>query len=92
VVDGRYAPGRYIASFAGFVPARRPALVAAIVIDEPRPPLYHGGQVAAPAFAAMVEPILLYLGVAPDRAEPERWPGETGGVRLALAKSEELAG
>jgi cell division protein FtsI/penicillin-binding protein 2 len=92
VVGGRYAAGRYIASFAGFVPARRPALVAAVVIDEPRPPLYHGGQVAAPAFAAMVEPILLYLGVPPDRAEPERWPGEAGGVRLALARSEELAG
>jgi len=92
VVGGRYAPGRYVASFAGFVPARRPALVAAVVIDEPRPPLYHGGQVAAPAFAAMAEPILLYLGVPPDRAEPERWPGEADGVRLALVRSEELAG
>jgi cell division protein FtsI (penicillin-binding protein 3) len=92
VVDRRYAPGRYIASFAGFVPARQPALVAAVVIDEPRPPLYHGGQVAAPAFAAMAEPILLYLGVPPDRAEPERWPGEADGVRLALVPSEELAG
>jgi cell division protein FtsI (penicillin-binding protein 3) len=74
------------------VPARRPALVAAIVIDEPRPPLYHGGQVAAPAFAAIAEPVLLYLGVAPDRAEPERWPGEADGVRVALVRGEELAG
>lgn len=94
VVDGRYAPGKYIASFAGFVPARRPALVALVVLDEPQPPLYHGGQVAAPAFAAMAEPILLYLGVPPDRARPERWPDESGdgGYRLALARSEELAG
>lgn len=92
VVGGRYAPGRYIASFAGFVPARRPALVAAVVIDEPRPPLYHGGQVAAPVFAAIAEPILLYLGVPPDRAEPERWPGESDRPRLALVPSAELAG
>jgi hypothetical protein len=40
----------------------------------------------------MAEPILLYLGVPPDRAEPERWPGEADGVRLALVPSEELAG
>lgn len=77
VIDQRYAPGKYIASFAGFVPARRPALVAAVVIDEPRPPFYHGGQVAAPAFAAMAEPILLHLDVPPDRDALDRWPEET---------------
>lgn len=99
VVDGRYAPGKYIASFAGFVPARRPALVAAVVIDEPRPPLYHGGQVAAPVFGAFAEPVLLYLGIPPDRDRPETWPGEKGApaeqpgeIRLAAARSEELAG
>jgi cell division protein FtsI/penicillin-binding protein 2 len=95
VVDGRYAAGRYIASFAGFVPARRPALVAAVVIDEPRPPLYHGGQVAAPVFGAFAEPVLLYLGIPPDREAPEPWPGEVGApgeIRLAAARSEELTG
>ncbi len=95
VIDGRYAAGRYIASFAGFVPARRPALVAAVVIDEPRPPLYHGGQVAAPVFGAFAEPVLLYLGIPPDRELPEPWPGEVGApgeIRLAAARSEELTG
>jgi hypothetical protein len=49
-------------------------VVAAVVIDEPWPH-YHGGQVAAPAFRAMVEPILLYLGVEPQRDAAPRWQG-----------------
>ncbi|MEM7480430.1 MAG: penicillin-binding protein 2 [Acidobacteriota bacterium] len=81
---GRYLPGRYVASFAGFAPARRPEVVAAVVIDEPRPPWYHGGDVAAPVFSAMVEQILLYRGVRPERDKPERWPGETRSRTAAL--------
>ncbi|MEM7048550.1 MAG: penicillin-binding protein 2 [Acidobacteriota bacterium] len=75
--NGQYLPGRYVASFAGFAPARRPAVVAVVVVDEPQPPWYHGGDVAAPVFSAMIEPILLYLGVPPERPRPQRWPGET---------------
>jgi len=63
-----YSPTRFVASFVGFAPARRPALVAAVVVDEPWP-RYHGGDVAAPVFAKIVEPALLYLGVPPE-AEP----------------------
>ena len=50
-----------------------------IAIDEPVPSLgYHGGDVAAPVFSAVVGPALLYLGVPPDREEIDRelWPGE----------------
>jgi cell division protein FtsI (penicillin-binding protein 3) len=71
---GGYAASKFVASFVGFAPARRPRVVAAVVIDEPWPH-YHGGQVAAPAFRAMVEPILLYLGVEPDREGAPRWQG-----------------
>jgi len=60
-----YSPTRFVASFVGFAPARRPALVAAVVVDEPWP-RYHGGDVAAPVFAKIVEPALLYLGVPPE--------------------------
>jgi cell division protein FtsI (penicillin-binding protein 3) len=70
--DGRgYAAGRYIASFVGFVPARDPVLVGLVMIDEPRPPAYHGGQVAAPAFGAIARRALLYLGVPREPATPE---------------------
>jgi len=75
--DGGYAARKFVASFVGFAPARRPAIVGMIAIDEPVPSLgYHGGDVAAPVFAAVVGPALLYLGVPPDSQEPGPWPGE----------------
>ena len=77
-IDGSYSESRFVASFVGFAPARRPALVAAVVVDEPHP-IYHGGSVAAPAFAAIVGPALLYLGVEPERDRPQVWPGERTG-------------
>jgi cell division protein FtsI (penicillin-binding protein 3) len=86
-VDGLYSGDRFVASFVGFAPARRPAVVGAVVIDEPKP-LYHGGQVAAPAFAAMVAPALLYLGVPPERERPEPWPGQRQTqIELAATRS-----
>ncbi|HMB53606.1 MAG TPA: penicillin-binding protein 2 [Thermoanaerobaculia bacterium] len=70
-VDGAYSATKFVASFTGFVPARRPALVMTVVIDEPWP-RYHGGDVAAPVFSAIAEPVLLYLGVPPDaEADPD---------------------
>ena len=76
-----YYEDRHVASFAGFAPSRRPAFVAAVVIDEPRG-LYHGGEVAAPVFGAIARQLLPYLGVMPD----EGAPAETGAaVRLASA-------
>ena len=41
-----------------------------------RAPVYHGGEVAAPVFAAIAQQALLYLNVPPQRDRPERWPGE----------------
>jgi cell division protein FtsI (penicillin-binding protein 3) len=64
-VDGAYSERYFVPNFVGFVPARRPELVIAVVIDEPWP-RYHGGEVAAPVFARIAEPALLYLGVPPD--------------------------
>ena len=75
--SGGYAQGRYVASFVGFAPARRPRLVGLVSLDEPNPRLgYHGGDVAAPVFSAVVGPALLYLGVPPEREPMEVWPGQ----------------
>ena len=74
---GGYAQGRYIASFVGFAPARRPSLVGLVALDEPNPKRgYHGGDVAAPVFSAVVGPALLYLGIPPEREPMEVWPGQ----------------
>jgi len=64
VGDGGYMPGKYVASFAGFTPANDPQIVMLVVIDEPVG-LYYGGQIAAPAFAAIMKDILQYLKIAP---------------------------
>jgi cell division protein FtsI (penicillin-binding protein 3) len=60
-----YIDGRYVGSFAGYVPADRPRLAILVVIDEPRGE-HYGGAVAAPAFREIAEGSLRYLGVAPS--------------------------
>lgn len=65
VGPGGYMAGKYIASFAGFTPADHPQIVLLVVIDEPVG-LYYGGQIAAPAFAAVMKDILQYLKVMPQ--------------------------
>ena len=62
---GGYVDGRYVGSFAGYVPADRPRLAILVVIDEPRPE-HYGGTVAAPVFREIAEGTLRYLGVAPS--------------------------
>lgn len=75
-VPGRgYLPDEFVASFAGWAPAGRPALVGVVVLDDPRG-TYHGGEAAAPVFGAIARKTLLYLNVPPERERPERWPFE----------------
>jgi cell division protein FtsI (penicillin-binding protein 3)/stage V sporulation protein D (sporulation-specific penicillin-binding protein) len=61
---GKYA-SRYVASFVGFVPADKPKLLVAVVVDDPSGGLYYGGEVAAPAFAQIAQGALSTLGIAP---------------------------
>jgi cell division protein FtsI (penicillin-binding protein 3) len=68
--SGRYSMVDHVASFAGFVPASRPALVILVSLDTPRGPHNEGGDVAAPLFARIAEPALRRLAVPPD--DPER--------------------
>jgi len=67
----------YLPSFVGFAPAGRPILVGLVAIAEPQGGQYYGGQVAAPAFAAIARQVLLYRGIHPQRERPVVWPGET---------------
>jgi cell division protein FtsI (penicillin-binding protein 3) len=58
----RYAPGKYVSTFMGFLPAEDPALVIVVVIDEPRGS-HYGGVVAAPVFKGVAEQTLSILGI-----------------------------
>ena len=66
LVDGRYAPDRYISSFVGMAPASDPRLIIAVMIDEPSGSVYYGGSVAAPVFAQVMAGALRQLGLPPD--------------------------
>ena len=63
---GGYSTDRYLAVFAGVVPATRPRLAAVVLIDEPGGTLYYGGDVAAPVFSAVMSGALRLMSVAPD--------------------------
>jgi cell division protein FtsI (penicillin-binding protein 3)/stage V sporulation protein D (sporulation-specific penicillin-binding protein) len=62
---GGYAPGKYVATFVGMVPASNPRLVVLVSVDEPRLAIF-GGVVAAPAFSQIAAFDLQYLEVPPD--------------------------
>jgi cell division protein FtsI (penicillin-binding protein 3) len=64
--SGRYSMVDHVASFVGFAPAARPALVILASLDSPRGPRNQGGDVAAPLFARVTESALRILAVPPD--------------------------
>jgi stage V sporulation protein D (sporulation-specific penicillin-binding protein) len=71
VADGRYVQGRYVASFVGIAPADDPRVVVLVVIDEPDPANYYGGQIAAPVVGSILSDTLRYLKVQPRYTEEE---------------------
>lgn len=77
--DGGYedAAGnyRYVATFAGFLPASDPQLSLIVVIDEPTTTIY-GGSAAAPAFAELARIAVRRLKLPPP---------DGGGPQLILA-------
>lgn len=85
VVAGRYSHSRFVANFVGFAPARRPAIVGLVAVDEPRRGVTSGGAVAAPVFTAIARRVLPYLGVAPD--PPAAGEGELRAARPVPPRS-----
>lgn len=82
--DGRgYAGGKYVASFAGFLPAEDPRLLIVVTIDEPTRG-YYGGSVAAPAFSSVARFAVAHLKVPPSLGPSAE---STGGPVLESADS-----
>jgi cell division protein FtsI (penicillin-binding protein 3) len=63
---GRYSMIDHVASFVGFVPASRPALVVLVSLDTPRGEHNEGGDVAAPLFARIANEAVRLLAIPPD--------------------------
>lgn len=66
---GKYSESKFVASFVGVAPVNRPAVVIAVMIDEPQAGTHHGGDAAAPIFADIAEQILPALHIAPDKRD-----------------------
>ncbi|MGV3532888.1 MAG: peptidoglycan D,D-transpeptidase FtsI family protein [Chthoniobacteraceae bacterium] len=68
---GTYNEGKYVVSFAGFMPAENPEFIGIVVLDEAvtKPGLNYGGLVSAPIFARIAERAARYLNLQPT--EPE---------------------
>jgi len=65
-IPGGYAEDKYIALFAGMIPASRPSLVMVVMIDDPRSEQFYGGSVAAPVFSRVMGEAMRLLDIAPD--------------------------
>lgn len=70
-VNGGYAQGKYISSFAGMAPANDPKVTVFISIDEPNPSLYYAGQIAAPVGKVLFNDIFNYYALKPDASSED---------------------
>ncbi|MCF6460000.1 penicillin-binding transpeptidase domain-containing protein [Clostridium sp. Cult3] len=71
IIDGKYAPGKYIGSFVAVAPADDPQIALLVIVDEPQG-VYYGGSVAAPVAGKIIEETLNYLEIKPEFTEEEK--------------------
>lgn len=62
---GRYASGKYVASFVGMAPADNPKFIVYVSIDEPDPSNYYAGQIAAPLAGQIFRDIFISHNIKP---------------------------
>jgi cell division protein FtsI (penicillin-binding protein 3) len=70
LVNGRYAPSDYNASFVGFIPSRNPRVSIIVVLDSPHGGAYTGGPVSGPIFQKIAQAALQHFGIAPSINAP----------------------
>jgi cell division protein FtsI (penicillin-binding protein 3) len=91
---GRYSLDKYIASFVGFVPARKPVVAIAVMVDEPMVD-HAGGSVAAPIFRRVASMSLRAMGLTPqgvERADPAKLAREPDPANVTYELLREAAG
>lgn len=72
LIDGQYAKNNQnIASFIGLAPIERPRIAVMIVMDGATVYKATGGKVAAPVAKNVIDNVLQYMGVPPNKPEDE---------------------
>ena len=66
---GGYAPGEYVVSFVGYMPAEDPRFVCLVMVDDAQVSsgLNYGGLVAAPIFSRIAERSARHLDLVPTQ-------------------------
>ena len=64
-VPGGYHPTLTLTSFAGYLPADDPQVLALVIIDRPKTSRW-GSKTAAPTFKRIVEQLVILLDIPPD--------------------------
>ena len=78
----RYSKSKYISTFVGFAPAKRPKLLTLVLFDEPNTSKrYYAGDTAAPAFHDIMRAALIRRNVPANLAVPAQVENSN---RLAL--------
>ena len=85
-ISGGYSEELYRAVFGGFLPARNPQVVIAVVVDEPQGK-HTGGAVAAPIFSEIGAASMLHLKVLPTLQHEAR---PSSSVAAAIARINQL--
>jgi len=69
---GGYLSGKYVVSFAGFLPADDPQIVGLVMFDDAvaSSEQNYGGTIAAPVFAKIAEKAARYLNLQPEPEAP----------------------
>jgi cell division protein FtsI (penicillin-binding protein 3) len=76
---GGYEEGKYVVSFAGYLPAEHPEFVGLVVLDDAhtsKPQLNYGGLVAGPIFSRVAEKAARYLDLEPHEEIRKALPVE----------------
>ncbi|AFA41387.1 septal peptidoglycan synthesis transpeptidase (penicillin-binding protein 3) [Wigglesworthia glossinidia endosymbiont of Glossina morsitans morsitans (Yale colony)] len=64
--DGIYV-NKYIACAAGIAPVENPRFALVVVINDPKGGRYYGGSVSAPVFSEIMNIVLHYMNILPDK-------------------------
>ncbi|MEK7951363.1 penicillin-binding protein 2 [Luteolibacter sp. Y139] len=83
IEKGRYQAGHYTVSFAGMCPAKDPAFVCVVVIDDPltNKVTRYGGTIAAPVFSKVGARLAAHMNLTPDEPVEEKDKDKLAGTK-----------
>lgn len=84
---GGYYRDKVVTSFIGMAPINQPRVVLFVALNEPKgdEKTLYGGKIAAPIFAAIMDKVLKYLKVPPDKINLTNGANVSSNASLSIA-------